>query len=121
MKYSVSEVIQYVREEDVKFIRLAFCDISGRQRNMAIMPYELERAFTFGMPVDPTAITGFGAYGPSELYLHPDPSTLAQLPWRPESGRVIRMFCNITHADGTPFEADMRALLSRTAENAAAN
>ena len=120
MKYSVSEVIQYVREEDVKFIRLAFCDISGRQRNMAIMPYELERAFTFGMPVDPTAITGFGAYGPSELYLHPDPSTLAQLPWRPESGRVIRMFCNITHADGTPFEADMRALLSRTAENAAA-
>ena len=32
MKYSKEEVIQYVKEEDVKFIRLAFCDVFGRQR-----------------------------------------------------------------------------------------
>ena len=31
MKYSKEEVMQYVREEDVKFIRLAFCDVFGRQ------------------------------------------------------------------------------------------
>ena len=31
MKYSKQEIIQYAREEDVKFIRLAFCDIFGRQ------------------------------------------------------------------------------------------
>lgn len=27
MKYSAQEVMQYVAEEDVKFIRLAFCDV----------------------------------------------------------------------------------------------
>ncbi len=27
MKYSKEEIIQYVKEEDVKFIRLAFCDV----------------------------------------------------------------------------------------------
>ncbi len=118
MKYSASEVIQYVREEDVKFIRLAFCDITGKQKNMAIMPYELEKAFTYGMPIDPLSITGFGAYGVGELYLHPDPSTLAQLPWRPDSGSVIRMFCRVTYADGTPFEADLRALLEKTCQKA---
>ncbi len=119
MKYSVSEVIQYVREEDVKFIRLAFCDIFGNQKNMAIMPYELERTFTFGTPIDATAITGFDAGSDSDLYLHPDPSTLAQLPWRPESGKVVRMFCNITHADGTPYEADCRKLLENAVLKAA--
>ena len=36
MKYSAQEVIQYVNEEDVKFIRLAFCDVYGRQKNISI-------------------------------------------------------------------------------------
>lgn len=119
MKYTVSEVIQYVREEDVKFIRLAFCDIYGNQKNMAVMPYELERAFRYGMPVDASAITGFDADSSSDLFLHPDPSTLTQLPWRPESGRVVRMFCNITGADGSPYAADCRHLLENAASKAA--
>ena len=45
MKYSKQEVMQYVLEEDVKFIRLAFCDVFGRQKNISIMPGELPRAF----------------------------------------------------------------------------
>ena len=45
MKYSEDEVLQYVIEEDVKFIRLAFCDVYGRQKNISIMPEELKRAF----------------------------------------------------------------------------
>ena len=35
------------------------------------------------------------------------------LPWRPEEGSVVRMFCHITHQDGTPFEYDSRALLEK--------
>ena len=38
MKYSQQEIIQYVQEEDVKFIRLAFCDVFGKQKNISIMP-----------------------------------------------------------------------------------
>ena len=38
MNYSMQEVMQYVEEEDVKFIRLAFCDVFGRQKNISIMP-----------------------------------------------------------------------------------
>ena len=47
MKYSKEEVMQYVREEDVKFIRLAFCDVFGRQKNISIMAEELPRAFAY--------------------------------------------------------------------------
>ena len=32
MNYSAQEVIQYVNEEDVKFIRLTFCDVYGNQK-----------------------------------------------------------------------------------------
>ena len=45
MKYSKEEVLQYMQEEDVKFIRLAFRDVFGRQKNISIMPQELPRAF----------------------------------------------------------------------------
>ena len=41
MNYTPEEIIDYVAEEDVKFIRLAFCDINGIQKNVAITPSEL--------------------------------------------------------------------------------
>lgn len=118
MKYSKEEVIQFVAEEDVKFIRMAFCDIYGKQKNISIMPGELERAFEYGIAIDASAIDGFGGEVHSDLFLHPDTSTLCVLPWRPEHGKVARMFCTVTYPDGTPFEADTRALLRKASEDA---
>ncbi len=118
MKYSKQEILQYVHEEDVKFIRLAFCDVFGRQKNLSIMPEELPRAFEYGIAFDASAITGFGDETHSDLLLHPEPETLAQLPWRPEHGRVVRMFAGITYPDGTPFECDTRSLLKKAAADA---
>ena len=118
MRYTEQEVRQYIEQEDVKFIRLAFCDVFGRQKNLAILPGELDRAFSFGIPFDASAIPGFGGEVRSDLILHPDPSTLSSLPWHPENGRVVRMFCTITHPDGTPFEGDCRALLQRAIRSA---
>ena len=119
MNYSMNEIMQYVAEEDVKFIRLAFCDVFGCQKNVSIMPQELKRAFEYGVVIDGSAIAGFGGDVQSDLLLHPDASTLAVLPWRPEHGRVIRMFCAISYPDGTPFEADARTLLRRAVMDAA--
>ena len=111
MKYTMDEVMQYVAEEDVKFIRMAFCDVFGRQKNISIMPAELRRAFDFGISIDASAIEGFGGEVHSDLLLHPDPSTISVLPWRPEHGRVVRMFCGVSYPDGRPFPADGRAIL----------
>ena len=60
MKYTPQEVMQYIQEEDVKFIRLAFCDVWGHPKNISIMPHELERAFEYGIAIDSSAIAGFG-------------------------------------------------------------
>lgn len=118
MKYSKEEVMQFVEEEDVKFIRLAFCDVFGKQKNIAIMPSELARAFEYGIAFDASAITGFGDETHSDLLLHPDPETLMQLPWRPEHGKVVRMFADITYPDGTAFECDTRGILKKAVSTA---
>ena len=118
MKYSKEEVLQYMQEEDVKFIRLAFCDVFGKQKNISIMPQELPRAFEHGIAIDASAIAGFGDESHSDLFLHPDPDTLMPLPWRPEHGRVVRMFCSIAYPDGTIFECDTRSLLKKAVQDA---
>ena len=113
MKYSNQEVMQYIHEEDVKFIRLAFCDVFGKQKNISIMPEELPRAFEYGIAIDASAIEGFGDETHSDLLLHPDADTLMPLPWRPEHGSVVRMFCTISYPDGKAFECDSRSILKR--------
>ena len=120
MRYSTQEIMQFVREEDVKFIRLAFCDVTGRPKNVSIMPTELDRAFSCGIAIDASAIEGFGDETHSDLFLHPDPDTITLLPWRPEHGKVARMFCTITYPDGRIFENDTRSLLRQAVEHAAA-
>ena len=118
MKYSKEELIQYVLEEDVKFIRLSFCDVFGKQKNISIMPEELPRAFESGIAFDASAIAGFGDENHSDLFLHPDADTLAPLPWRPEHGSVVRMYCTITHPDGKAFECDTRSILRKAVQDA---
>ena len=118
MKYSKQEVMQFVQEEDVKFLRLAFCDVTGKPKNVSIMPTELERAFEHGIAIDASAIEGFGDETNSDIFLHPDPDTITVLPWRPEHGKVARMFCSITYPDGRPFEHDVRTLLKEAIRHA---
>ncbi len=109
--YTKEEVLDFVKEEDVKFIRLAFFDVAGKQKNISIMPTELERAFEEGIAFDASAVAGFEGPESSDLFLIPDPSTLAIIPWRPMTGKVVRMFCNIYRPDGKAYEKDSRALL----------
>ena len=118
MNYTKDDVIQFAIEEDVKFVRLAFCDVWGRQKNISIMADELERAFGYGIALDGSAIAGFGDEVHSDLLLHPDADTLTILPWRPEQGKVVRMFCSITYPDGRPFECDTRTLLKNAVADA---
>lgn len=116
--YTQEEVLDFVREEDVKFIRLAFFDLKGIQKNISIMAGQLENVFNNGVSFDASAIYGFETPEKSDLFLHPDPTTLAVLPWRPNTGKVVRMFCTISYPDGTPYKKDCRTLLANAVKKA---
>lgn len=111
MTYSEKEIMEYIEEEDAKFIRLAFRDAYGVQKNISIMPSEIHKAFKDGIMINAKSIRGFEGCDEGILYLRPDPDTLSVLPWRPDSGRVLRMFCDVCKANGEPFEADTRNIL----------
>ena len=114
MDSTMQAVLQFVEENDVKFIRLAFCDVMGTLKNIAIMPSELPRAFETGVSFDASSILGFAPVDKSDLFLVPDAATLSVLPWRPQTGRVVRFFCSVRTADGSPYGADGRHILRRT-------
>ncbi|MBO4858502.1 MAG: glutamine synthetase [Treponema sp.] len=116
--YSKSDVLEYVQEEDVKFVRLAFFDLRGVQKNISIMAGQLASAFENGVSFDASAIYGFESPEKSDLFLHPDPTTISILPWRPNTGKVVRMFCTISYANGTPYKKDCRTLLLNAVQKA---
>ena len=111
MNSTASEVLEFVKENDIKFIRLGFCDIFGVQKNISIMADELQFAFENGVSFDAHAIHGFRDITRSDLILFPDPATLMVLPWRPGPGRVARFYCDIKNPDGSHFSHDGRGLL----------
>lgn len=107
MNNSPKEILRFIDENDVKFIRLTFCDIFGNLKNIAVMPDELEHAFAYGIPFD--SVQFDNAY--PDLLICPDISTLSILPWRPKSGRVVRFFCSLKTPDGNDYCCDMRSNL----------
>lgn len=112
------EVMEYVEEENVKFIRLAFFDVKGHQKNISIQPNELLRAFSTGISFDASSIEGFNDEAHSDLFLVPEPRTLSILPWRSFDGSVVRMYCDIYNPDGTLYKNDTRYLLKQALEQA---
>ena len=111
MFFSETDLLEFIEENDVKFIRMTFCDTFGNMKNIAIMPRELHRAITYGIPFH---ATGLMESSHQNLLLKPDTSTLSTLPWRPQSGRVVRFFCTLHRMDGTPYENDLRQNLRQT-------
>ena len=113
------EVLGFLEENDVKFVRLAFLDLFGRLKNIAVQPDLLPQAFETGVPIDATAIDGFDCGLDGDLLLRPDPETLCILPWRPQAGRVCRLLCDVVTPDGAPYAADPRGILRGAVEQAA--
>lgn len=118
MEYTTEEVLKYIEEEDVRFIRLAFRDAFGVQKNIAVIPGEVKKAFEEGIPINARAIAGFADSPYASLYLKPDPATLTILPWRSESGKVLRMFCDVCTPGGEAYASDTREILKKAVKKA---
>ncbi|MDE6663521.1 MAG: type I glutamate--ammonia ligase [Lachnospiraceae bacterium] len=116
--YTKNDIMSLVQEEDVEFIRLQFTDIFGNLKNVAVTVSQLEKALDGECMFDGSSIEGFARIEESDMYLHPDFSTLNIFPWRPQQGKVARFICDVYRPDGTPFEGDPRYILKRAIKEA---
>ena len=112
MRYSTQQdVLDFVEDNNVKFVRFAFCDIFGTQKNIAVLASDLPKALEDGVCFDGSSIAGFMKVEESDLVLRPDLPTVTILPWRPTEGRVMQFFCDVEKPDGAPFGGNCRGFL----------
>jgi len=113
-----NNVIDKVKEEDIKFIYLQFTDIHGIIKSFEINSKRIEDVFDIGVGFDGSSITGYGAIEESDKVAIPDPSTFYIIPWRNDGRKVARVFCDIYNPDGTRYEGDPRYILQRAVKKA---
>ncbi len=118
MQHQLDYVLRTVEERGVRFVTLWFTDVLGQLKSFATTPAELETALEEGMTFDGSAIEGFSRVQESDMLLMPDANTFEILPWRGEDAPVARMFCDVHHLSGEPFEGDPRNVLRRNLDRA---
>ncbi len=114
--WTETDVLKFINENDVKFIRMWFTDIQGQLKSFTITSRELEAAFSEGAGFDGSSIKGFARIDESDMIARPDPTTFAVLSWEAKEKKVARMFCDILQPDGSPYEGDPRYALKRNLE-----
>ncbi len=109
------ELLEEVKEDEIKFITLQFSDLLGVVKEIIIPVEQLDTALKSGIWFDGSSIEGFARIQESDLYLKPDPNTYSRLPWLTDSARLL---CDIYRPDGKPFEGDPRLILKRVIDEA---
>jgi glutamine synthetase len=107
---SKEDVLKDVQERGISFINLQFTDIHGGLKSTTIPAGQLEDSLNRGRWFDGSSIKGFARIYESDMYLLPDPSTYAVIPWEK---RVARIICDVHSPDGEPFEGDPRYILKK--------
>lgn len=118
MKDKKSEIINKVKENDVRFLRLQFTDIGGIMKNLAVPISQLDKVLNGEIMFDGSSINGFVDISESDMYLVPDLNTFVIFPWRSANGKVARLICDIYLPDGTPFPGCPRNNLKRVLQEA---
>ena len=114
MSYTTQQdVLDFVEDNNIKFVRFAFCDIFGIQKNIAVLGSDLAKALEDGVCFDGSAIAGFMHVEESDLVLRPDLSTMTILPWRSTEGRVMQFFCDVESRTARPLAATAGAFCGR--------
>ena len=121
-KDEVTELLARVKKDKVAFVDLQFNDFLANIKSSTIPVYNLEDALTRGVWIDGSSVEGFARIQESDMYLVPDMTTYALLPWRNdvETGRVARFICDVYTPNHEPFEGDPRNILKRVLAEAKA-
>src|SRR5260370_28826211 len=95
-------VLARVHEAKIAYLDLQFTDVTGISKTVQIPARQLEIAFTEGIWFDGSAIEGFARVAESDMYLRPDPTTLAILPWEIQNHRLARLLCDVCPRTSDP-------------------
>ncbi|MGJ7922254.1 type I glutamate--ammonia ligase [Neobacillus sp. LXY-4] len=117
---TLAKIKETINQKNVELLHLQFVDIEGILKHVTVTVEQLEDVVEGKMMFDGSSIKGFSPINKSDLYLQPDLTTFAVLPWTEEPGySEARFLCSVTNPDGTLFEGDTRNVLKKTVERVA--
>jgi len=107
------DILARVERDGIQFINLQFTDVMGIVKSITIPAGLLDHVIEGGQWIDGSSIAGFTRIAESDMYLMPDLSTYAELPWDRASYPTARVICWVYNPNGDPFPGDPRAVLNR--------
>jgi glutamine synthetase len=116
---TAEEVLSRAEEAGVEFIDLQFSDVMGIVKNVTIPIEVFPEVIEQGQWFDGSSIAGFARIAESDMFLMPDLSTFAVIPWQREHNVTARVICWVHNPNGDIFPGDPRAVLMRQLERAA--
>jgi len=110
---NADEVMQYVRDNDVKFIDIRFCDLPGVMQHFNVPAASVDADFFVdGQMFDGSSIRGFQAIHESDMKLVPDVATAFVDPFRTEKTLVMNMSIRDPFTD-EPYSRDPRQIAAK--------
>jgi len=116
VKKSIQDI---VAEERIEFIDLQFVDVTGAVKSVTIPAARIQHVEGHRQWFDGSAVESFARTSESDMYLKPDPSTFAVLPWLRNGERTARVICDVHAPNGEPFAGDPRFILKSVLHDAA--
>jgi len=113
---SASEILAYIKKENVKLIDVRFIDLPGIQHHFNVPAESFDDAvFTEGLMFDGSSIRGFQSIHESDMKLLPVPGSAFIDPFRKEKTLVI-LFSVHNPVDDTPYSRDPRGIVAKAVE-----
>jgi glutamine synthetase len=93
MFQNADEVLSYIRDNDVDFVDVRFCDLPGIMQHFTIPTQSFsESVFSDGLMFDGSSIRGFQEIHESDMLLLPDPTTAFLDPFRAHKTVAMNFF-----------------------------
>jgi glutamine synthetase len=110
---SVENVLQMIKDEDVKFVDFRFTDTRGKEQHVSYPAHTIdEDTFTEGAMFDGSSVEGWKGINESDMILMQDPETAVMDPFMDDNTLIIR--CDIVEpATMQGYERDPRSVAKR--------
>lgn len=110
---SVENVLQMMKDEDVKFVDFRFTDTRGKEQHVSYPAHAIdEDTFSEGVMFDGSSVAGWKGINESDMILMPDASTIVMDPFMDDSTMIVR--CDIVEpATMQGYERDPRSVAKR--------
>ena len=110
---SAADVVQMIRDNDVKFVDYRLTDTLGKEHHVTVPASRCtEDTFEDGHPFDGSSMKGWKGIEASDMILMPDPETAHMDPFREQNTLILT--CDVVEPDtGKGYARDPRSIAKR--------